>query len=74
MADKVAYYSHAERGTVHSARNYEEIKDIVGSRETGDYFRSNESTRITLYMDPANGLVVHDVEAYEIWLGANRLS
>ena len=74
MADKIAYYSRSEGDMTYSDREYDEVKDVVGSREVGDYYRTAEATRVTLYMDPANGLVVHDVESYESWLKGNRLT
>lgn len=74
MKRRVEYYSLTEGARVESERRYEVVEDVTGSREVGDYYRSNESVRMTLYLDPANGLVVHDVQQYEEWLKANNLT
>lgn len=51
-----------------SEREYAEVEGVHGLKTVGDYYRSRETRYPILYLDPENGLVVHDVVAYEAWL------
>ena len=54
---------------VESEREYVEAVDgLEFNYEYGDYYRHVERKRVNLYLDPATGLVVFDVQAYEKWL------
>lgn len=69
---KVKYYSNEDHETHVSTREYFQIDSIVGTEETGDYYRHNERTELTIFLDPQTGLVVFDVEAYERWITQER--
>lgn len=51
-----------------SEREYIETEGTFYSEEVGDYYRSTERRHAPLYLDPATGLVVFDIPAYERWV------
>ena len=53
-----------------SRRKYVETEGIFYYQEIGSYYTHTERHHTSLYLDPATGLVVFDVSAYEKWLEA----
>lgn len=68
----VTFYAYDEEGLFGeqtSQREYVEANDSLEFNiEVGDYYTHTERRVANLYLDPATGLVVFDVEAYEKWM------
>ena len=63
---KVEYWDAQTVAFVESEREYVEATEALTYEE--DYYRHTKKRKANLYLDPATGLVVFDVQAYEKWM------
>lgn len=69
VASTVEVYDPDTFELVQSKREYiKATESLTYPVEVGSYYSEIETRHRTVYLDVSNGLVVHDVRAYETWI------
>lgn len=69
MASHIDYYSPKDLAMVASREEYEELRhSFEYDEEVGDYYRHNETRRVSGYIHERTGLITTDIRKFEKWL------
>lgn len=69
MASHIDYYSPKDLAMVASREKYEELRHVFEyDEEVGDYYRHNETQRVSGYIHERTGLITTDIRKFEKWL------